>query len=229
VTAAGRAVGHRIVPRSLEHPPYVPIDGDWEAYLNARDRHRRSENRRRRRRLAEQGELRMTLHDGRDGLDGLLADGFRVEASGWKGEAGTAILSNADTRQFYTDVARWAAERGWLRLAFLRLGDTSLAFQFLVVADGVASQLKGGYDPAFRKYAPGMLLAESVLEWAFAEGLKSYEFHGEDEAFKLEWSPDSRERLGFELFPRTLAGTAGWAVFAHGRPLARRLRDLRRS
>jgi CelD/BcsL family acetyltransferase involved in cellulose biosynthesis len=229
VRSAAQAAGHRVLARSLEHPPYVPIDGDWERYLKGRDRRRLSENRRRRRRLSESGQLAMTLEDGSERLDALLDEGFRVEASGWKGEQGTAILSRADTRQFYTEVARWAADRGWLRLAFLRVDDAALAFQFLVVADGIASQLKGGYDPAYRKFAPGMLLAECVLEWAFAEGLKSYEFHGEDEAFKLEWSPESRERVAVELFPRSLAGTVGWAGFTWGRPLAKRLRDLRAS
>jgi CelD/BcsL family acetyltransferase involved in cellulose biosynthesis len=227
--SAGLAAGHRVLTRSLEHPPYVPIDGDWDRYVKGRNRRRMSENRRRRRRLGESGRLSVTLEDGRERIDSLLEEGFRVEASGWKGEQGTAIVSRADTRQFYTDVAHWAAARGWLRLAFLRVDDTAVAFQFLVVADGVASQLKGGYDPAYRKFAPGMLLAESVLEWAFAEGLESYEFHGEDEAFKLEWSPESRERVAVELFPRTPAGTAGWVGFAWGRPLAKRLRDLRAS
>jgi CelD/BcsL family acetyltransferase involved in cellulose biosynthesis len=225
--AAARAAGRRIITRSLERSPYVPIDGDWEGYLRGRDRHRLSENRRRRRRLEERGTLSFAVEDGGERLDALLDEGLRVEASGWKGAEGTAIASRQETRQFYVEVARWAAGQGWLRLAFLRLDERAIAFQFLIVAGRVASQLKGGYDVDDRKYAPGMLLAQSVLEWVFAEGLESYEFHGVDEAFKLEWAPESRERLAVELFPRSVAGTAGWAAFAHGRPFVKRLRGLR--
>src|SRR5207247_10269646 len=72
--------------------------------------------------------FRSTLEvvDGSERLDELLEEGFRVEASGWKSRAGTAIASRPDTRRFYTDVARWASDRGWLRLAFLRLGGRAL-------------------------------------------------------------------------------------------------------
>jgi CelD/BcsL family acetyltransferase involved in cellulose biosynthesis len=225
--AAAGPARRRAIVRTLEYPPYVPIDGTWEEYLARRDRHRLSENRRRRRRLAEQGRLELAIEDGRKDLDALLEEGFRVEASGWKAAEGTAIASRPETRQFYTEIARWAAGRGWLRLAFLRLDEHAIAFQFLIVADGVASQLKGGYDPEHRKHAPGMLLAESVLEWAFSEGLRRYEFHGVDEHFKQEWAPATHELRAVELFPRTPAGTLAWAAFAYGRPAAKRLRELR--
>ena len=225
--AVAETTRHRVIVRSLEHPPYVPIDGGWEEYLGGRDRHRLSENRRRRRRLQEHGRLALAIEDGRASLDALLEEGFRVEASGWKAAAGTAIAARPETRQFYTEIARWAVSRGWLRLAFLRLDERAIAFQYLIVADGIASQLKGGYDPEHRKYAPGMLLAESVLEWAFSEGLRRYEFHGVDERFKLEWAPASHELRAVELFPRTAPGALVWAAFAYGRPAAKRLRELR--
>jgi glucose/arabinose dehydrogenase len=42
----------------------------------------------------------------------LLAEGFRVEASGWKGAAGSAIIAHRNTHQFYREVASWGAEQG---------------------------------------------------------------------------------------------------------------------
>jgi CelD/BcsL family acetyltransferase involved in cellulose biosynthesis len=221
------AAGVRVLAREIERSPYVPIDGDWERYRQGRDHKRMTESRRRRRRLAEQGRLWLDVQDGTERLDALLDEAFRVEASGWKSEQGTAIASRADTREFYTRVARWAAARGWLRLAFLRLDERPLAVQLLIQADGVASQLKGGFDEGYRKFSPGMLLAEDVLERAFAEGLRSYEFLGDEDEFKSEWARDVRVRMTVQAFPPTAAGTAGWAAWAFGRPVALRLRRLR--
>ena len=219
-------LGARVLARPLERSPYVTLSGCWEDYQETLDRRTRSEIRRRRRRLEEQGRLWLQVADGSEDLDALLEEGFRVEGSGWKGEQGTAIVSRPETRRFYTEVARWAAARGWLRLALLRLDDRALAFQYLIEADGVAYQLKGGYDPEFRKFAPGMLLAHAVLARGFEEGLASYEFLGTDEPFKLEFAHGARERIKLQAFPSSPTGLMAWTAHAHGRPLAKRSRAL---
>lgn len=216
------AARYRVLVRTLERSPYVRIDGDWDAYEAAREKHRIAEVRRRRRRLAEQGEVSFAIETGSDRLDEHLEAGFRIEGSGWKTESGTAIVSRPETRAFYTDVARWAAERGSLGLAFLRVGERPVAFFFLVIENGVIYHLKGGYDASFSKLAPGMLITYELLRHAFAHGMRRYEFLGDVEPFKLEWTTEVRDRLLFQAFNPSLVGTAEWAAFAHGRPLVKR-------
>ena len=88
------------------------------------------------------------------------------------------ISSNAATRRFYTDVARWAADRGWLRLAFLRVDGTPLAFDFALEADGVHYLLKTGFVEAARALAPGVVLRFWMVRRAFQLGLTRYELLG---------------------------------------------------
>jgi CelD/BcsL family acetyltransferase involved in cellulose biosynthesis len=225
-TAAARAVRMPTLMHTVERSPFVRIDGGWEHYQATLPRRRRSELRRRRRRLQERGALTLEIATGEARLTELLEEGFAVETSGWKARAGTAIVSRADTQLFYRRVAEWAAERGWLRLAFLRLDERPLAFHFTLEDGVVAYQLKGGYDPAFRELAPGTLLIHDMLEWAFATGLHSYEFLGADEDFKLDWTSGLRDRLAIQAFPHSPAGAAGWCAYAYGRPAAKRARDL---
>ena len=227
LTAADR-VGYRVLTRVLERSPYVPTDGDWSSYESSRPKHLLTELRRRRRRLEEQGKLSVVSEDGRERLEELLEDGFRVEASGWKAERGTAILSDPRVREFYTEVARWAAAKGWLRLTFLRLDDRPLAFQYIVEDGDRIYHLKGGYDPDYAKFAPGTLLIHEILARAFADGVRSYEFLGDEDAFKLEWTSQVRERLLLQAFASSPAGLVEWAAFAYGRPLAKRVLALRR-
>jgi CelD/BcsL family acetyltransferase involved in cellulose biosynthesis len=166
------------------------------------------------------------VRDGRECLDALLAEGFAVEPSGWKAETGTAIVSRPETASFYTDVARWAAARAELRLAFLRLDGQPLAFHFTIEDGRFAYQLKGGYEPRFKQYSPGSLLIARMLEWAFARNLRSYEFLGEDESFKADWTSDTRNRLAVQAFPHSVSGSVAFAALSYGRPLAKRARDL---
>jgi CelD/BcsL family acetyltransferase involved in cellulose biosynthesis len=223
---AARAHGLRILGRTIEYSPYVIIDGDYDAYEKTLAQRRRSELRRRRRRLAERGELTFEIADGKERLDGLLAEGFGVEGSGWKIEEGTAIVSRPETEAFYRYVAQWAAPRGSLRLAFLRLDGKPIAFHFTIEEGGSAYQLKGGYDPAFREFAPGQLLVQDMIRWAFARRLRTYEFLGADEAFKLDWTASLRERIALHAFPRSASGAVAWTAQSYGRPLAKRARDL---
>ena len=132
---------------------------------------RRADLRRRSRRLEEEvGEVECSAHTAAEGLRPLLAEGFAVEASGWKGERGTAISADPAVRGFYEDVAAWAADAGLLSLWFLRAGGRAVAFAFCIRDAEAHYVLKIGFDPAYSRYAPGMLLTRAMLRDAFDEG-----------------------------------------------------------
>lgn len=215
--------GYRVHARPLEQPPYVRIDSDWESYEQGLTANLRGDVRRRRRRLEEAGSLTLDIVDGSDRLDDLLQEGLRVEGSGWKDDARTAIASRPETLRFYTDIARWAAGRGWLRLAFLRLDGRAIAFHLDLVADDVLYQLKGGYDPASERFSPGKVLHHMMLEHAFRSGMRRYEFLGAADPHKRRWANGAREVLVLDAFAPSVAGRAAWLTHTRARPVAKRI------
>ena len=227
--AVARERGYRTRQQPLLQSPFVPIRGDWatfEAGLRAKFR---SELRRRGRRLAELGSVEFSLESGSQGLDARLDEGFRLEANAWKGAHGTAIASRPETERFYRDLAKWAAERDLLRLAFLRLDGRPLAFEFCLRQGGVHYNIKGGYDSEFRRFGPSRLLQHKLLERAFSDRLSSYEFLGNADPWKLDWTAQIRERTAFQAFGNTASGLTRLAVLANA-DRARRVRNrLRRS
>jgi CelD/BcsL family acetyltransferase involved in cellulose biosynthesis len=213
--SAASAIRRPAAAGYLEASPYVAVRGSWEDFQKGLDSKLLRDLRRRRRRLDEVGEVTIEVGDGREGLDGLLDEGFPLESSGWKAESGTSILSSPETQAFYREVAAWAAGRGILRLAFLRVDGRPLAFQLGVEDGGAYYFMKGGYDPEQRQFAPQKLLVQAVLERAFASGLESFEFLGEDEAWKLEWTDELRRLDLFHAF-RPPLGLAEWAAVRLG-------------
>jgi CelD/BcsL family acetyltransferase involved in cellulose biosynthesis len=226
--AAAQTHGRRMLVRTLERPPYLDIDGDWENYEAQRSGKLRRDLDRRLRLLEQEGSVSVDVSDGSERLDERLAEGFSVEGSGWKSEQGTAIESRPETRSFYTEVARSGARAGWLRLAFLRLDDRPVAFQFGLESGGCYYFLKGGFDAAYLRFAPGKLLLRTMLERSFASGLTRFDFGGGDEVFKREWTDASRELIRLDALASSPAGLAEWAAFAYARPLVRRLLAVRR-
>jgi CelD/BcsL family acetyltransferase involved in cellulose biosynthesis len=213
----------RTIERVMSEQPYVDTTGSFDTYLAGLSRKHRKEAGRLRRKLAAEGDLAFDFADGSDGLDALLDEGFAIEGSGWKTEAGTAINSFPEARRFYTAVARWAAARGWLRLAFLRLDGRALAFDYCIETGGSFYALKGGYDTQYRRLGPGVVLTHESLARAFADpDIHSYEFLGMADPYKLEWTSATRPRLRVQAFSRSPLGILQYAGWQHGRPLAKR-------
>jgi CelD/BcsL family acetyltransferase involved in cellulose biosynthesis len=220
LSAAG---GRGLIERTVQCEPYVDVAGSFDAYAASLARKQRKEIGRLRRRLEAEGEVSVQFEDGTERLDELLAEGLAIEGSGWKSELGTAILSSAETRRFYTDVARWAAARGWLRLAFLRLDGRPLAFDLCIEAEGAAYVLKGGFDQEYRRFGPGVLLTYESLARAFESDLATYEFLGGTAAYKLAWTDRTRDRARLQVFSRSPLGVAQLVAWRHMRPLVKRV------
>jgi CelD/BcsL family acetyltransferase involved in cellulose biosynthesis len=228
LAAAAARPGWRSRTYELERSPYIDLGADtWEEREARLTPKRRSNLRRLARRLQERGELRLDVHDGTTDLDRLLAEGFEVEAAGWKGESATAIRSEPATLRFYTQLARWAGGRGSLALAFLRLDGEPLAFDFAIEEGGVHSLLKTAYSERHRDSAPGVLLRQRMLARSYELGHRSYEFLGDPLDWKLEWTDTVRERMALDAFVPGPGGRAAWLTWAYARPAFNRLRSAR--
>jgi CelD/BcsL family acetyltransferase involved in cellulose biosynthesis len=223
-SATAAEAGFGLIVRTIARSPYVAVEGSFDEYMAGLNRKFRKDIGRRWRRLEDQGRVEVVYEDGSERLEELLTDGFRLEGSGWKAEIGTAIASDPVRERFYREVARWAAGRGWLRLAFLRLDDRAIAFDFCIETGGVSYVLKGGFDVEARNLGPGVLLTHHELERAFELGLTSYELLGQQDDYKRSWTSTVRERERLQAFPPSMLGTAEYMAWRYGRPLARRAR-----
>ena len=224
LTAEASGAGYGTIVRTIAKSPYIAVEGSFDDFMARRDRKFRKEIGRLWRRLEGQGG-HATFEDGSENLDELLTEGFRLEGSGWKAEQGSAIASSPGRERFYRRVAAWAAERGWLRLAFLRVEDKPVAFDFGIETGGRFYIPKGGFDVEYRKLGPGQLLTYAGIKRAFETGLDSYELLGQQDDYKRQWTPAVRERLRLQAFPRRPAGAATYAAWRYGRPLVRRIRS----
>jgi CelD/BcsL family acetyltransferase involved in cellulose biosynthesis len=210
--------GHSHI-RLLERSPYVDL-----AQWRGAPRQIAAELRRDERRLKEQGALTLEVMDGRDGL-GPLEEGLRLEASGWKGQQGTAVLNSPATASFYRRIADWAAGEGLLRLVSLRLEGRAIAFDMAVEHAGRHYLLKTGYDEAYRSVAPGKVLRLSIIEHCAARGLTRYEFLGDAQPWKADWTDLLRDRFQVLGFAAGAAGAVPRVLHSVVLPTARKGRQ----
>jgi CelD/BcsL family acetyltransferase involved in cellulose biosynthesis len=194
--------------------PYLNIDGGWSDYLEDRvSSKQRRELRRLERRLGDAGTVEFEVGPGKKSLDDALEEGFAIEARGWKGRAGTAVLSRRSTASFYWRVARWAADEGILRLAFLRVDGRAVAFCFTLVQNEVQYGLKICHDETLASASPGVVHLHRLLEHACNDPLVTrFELLGEADAYKVKFAHGCTEQLRVQVFGPGWTGTLSRAA-----------------
>jgi hypothetical protein len=192
-------------PAGKKPPKAAPAPGAYEAVEAALDAKFRQNLRRRRRRLAEKGKLEYQLIDNKNAaaLDVALADFFDIEASGWKGEGGTAIALKPELVGFYTQLARDAAKRGALALGLLKLDDKVIAGHFSMVHAGRHFLIKIGYDEAQHEFSPGQQMVSDAIRDSCDRGLGEFDFLGPCMDWKLDWESKLRTHAWLTIFRPT--------------------------
>jgi len=174
--------------RRAADSPFLPTTFPWDEYLQSLSPKRRWFLRNRLKRLSKLGRVTLeTVSAGAELLD-ALEDGFRLEAAAWKGKIGTAILSRPEIRLFYGTLAQRAADRGWLRLQFLKVNDRRVAFAYCLAYAQRMYLLKPGFDPEYAAFSPGNLLCYLALQEVHASGFEAYDFLGYGDYWKRQWA-----------------------------------------
>jgi CelD/BcsL family acetyltransferase involved in cellulose biosynthesis len=203
--------------------PYLPTDGTWEAYRASLSRNMRANLRKKHRRLTEEGDVTYRCVSARAEVAEALRAGFALEGSGWKDRAGSTIQSDPTLKSFYSQWADLAAARGWLRLSFLDVKGTPVAFDFSTLYAGRYYDLKMGYDPAWERFSVGQLLKEEILKRCFESETREYDFLGESMRAKDDWMPLKRTHFWHFVYPGSMRGRALHFLKFRAAPALKRL------
>jgi CelD/BcsL family acetyltransferase involved in cellulose biosynthesis len=185
--------------------PYIPVPKNQELLKQMPPNPKlRSQLRQSRHRLSRRGELRLlrvAIAD-RNVLDRF----YSLEASGWKGQQRSAILSDPRTRQFYDEIAESAARFGYFSLYMLESKGDLLAGHFAFTNRGCCYSPKVAYNENFSQFAPGHLIVSEILEDCSARGIQVFDITGPNDAWKMKWTNHTRPFDRYFVFRRTLLG-----------------------
>jgi CelD/BcsL family acetyltransferase involved in cellulose biosynthesis len=213
LVAAAAAAGFPVGEWRSMTSPYLPLPSTTAALDKQQGSKFRGNLRRRAKKLeADVGPIALERVDGSGlsavELDALLAEGFALEAAGWKGDAGTAIACNPPLRARYAALAHAFAARGQLACYFLRTGARRVAFHFALADADTYYLLKPGFDPTLSSYGLGHLLVDAVARDLIARGLGELDFLGDDMPWKRDWTDTVRPQRFRYLFAPTVRGRA---------------------
>ena len=133
---------------------------NWQEHLG---RHHLREQRRMRRRLAEQLEGEVVVRD-RAGDEEAVERFLDIEVRGWKGSAGTAFASSAPEAEFFRRMCAAFHADGRLQLLDLGVGDRSVALKCNLRSGFGSFAFKIAFDEEFARWSPGLQLEHENTE-----------------------------------------------------------------
>lgn len=202
-----RRAGSMVLATESFARPLLRKDANAEQYLRSvLSRESRKALRRKEKRLQEHGEvLRVALRPGEPAkpwIEQFLA----LEASGWKGRAGSALACTGSGIVFATRMLEEAHRRGRLQIHGIDCGDRPVARCINLLAGKSAYAYRTAYDEAYGECSPGVLAELDSIR----------EFHALADAELMDSITDPHNALMNRLWKdrRTMrsliAGTSTW-------------------
>jgi hypothetical protein len=120
------------------------------------------ELRRQRNRLGDNGEVIFTIAATPSDVVRDAETFLALEASGWKGKRGTALIQDDGDATFIREATAALAARGQCEIVTLHAGETPVASGVIVKHQNRAFYFKLGVDERFAKLSPGVQLTLDV-------------------------------------------------------------------
>jgi CelD/BcsL family acetyltransferase involved in cellulose biosynthesis len=168
-----------------EAAPYIPLPGDWEAYLETLDRKQRHEVRRKLRRAEAEAEVRWSRLEDPAGLEEAVNNFIRLHrASHPEKDA----FMTPPMEAFFRDMAGATMAAGWLNLYTLWLDDRPAATMWCFDYGNDLLVYNSGFDPAWRpELGSGIVLLGNCIQDAIARGKARFDFLRGGEVYKYRF------------------------------------------
>ena len=212
--AAGLKVARELGWRSIVQPtfltPWRPLS-PTEPWDHGLKRKFKSNLRNRERRLAALGDVSFQVVTAAGGaLRAALDVFYELEASGWKGERGTAVARQRQVKRFYDGLVDHACDD--VRIPILAVSGRPVAAQVLRTCGRTMFMLKTAYDQEHAEYAPGQLITARVIRYGLEQGLEALDFLADNASWKADWAPRYRPHYRLLLFAPSLFGRSTYWI-----------------
>ena len=205
--------------------PMIATKLDAKQYMEkALSASSRKKLRQHRRRLAEMGVLESTTITEPEAVGRAVEDFLKLEAAGWKGREGTALLCNPPDATFTREMMAALAPHGDAWVHALTLDGAPMSMQIVLRAGSTAFTWKTAYDEQLRDFSPGMLLLEDYTAAFLADpGIVAVDSCAYDEtSFMAVW--DGREAMTDLWLDTRRGGSTAFALLSRLQVLYLRLR-----
>lgn len=173
-------------------------------------------------RLRRQGEVKFHLYRTAPEMSAALEVFFRQHVDRWARTPTPSLFGDPRQREFYRELVRGLAPSGWVLFSAVLLNGVPISFHFGFDYGGRIYWIKPAFDPAYARFAPGLLQIKYLLEYAMLRNAAEMDFTVGEESYKYRFANHVRMNYVARVHPR-------WMFYGFDRLLARARAAARRA
>ncbi|MCK4795616.1 MAG: GNAT family N-acetyltransferase [Desulfobacteraceae bacterium] len=199
----------------IEHTfesPSFDISGGMDSYLATRSRNFRKRIKQSLNRANRLGRVEYDIVKNMENSNDIVKRLKSLDHKTWQHQNGTGLFSTTENSKFYSSLIHDYSERKTMIVCFLKIGGVDAAYEVATFSGPTAFFLKYGYDPAFNKCRPGLLIQTYLSSYSSSLGLKEVDLLGETTTEKARWATHSRKHSNFWLINRKTLNGIGLVI-----------------
>lgn len=188
----------------------ISLKGSFDEYWDNRGKNLKQNMKKQRNKLEKAGvTLRLQVTTTPEEVAEAVADFGKLESSGWKSSAGTAVHADNAQGRFYTSMLEAFCARDAGRIVRYFYNDQLAAMDVCIGGSGTIVVLKTAYNESIKDgTSPAFLMRQEELKQLFDEGTtQTLEFYGRVMDWHRQWTDEIRtiyhmNCYRFALLPR---------------------------
>jgi CelD/BcsL family acetyltransferase involved in cellulose biosynthesis len=152
--------------------PYILLPDSWEKFLADLSKNTRYNVKRRIKNLERDFTVRFYLWEDQATVPAAMDKLALLHTSRWAARGTSRSWVSPEYDSFHQSVARDFADQGWLHLSCLELNGEIAGMYYDYLYNNRIFYYQAGFDPAFKRYSPGLVLRAYVIRKAIEDGVR---------------------------------------------------------
>jgi CelD/BcsL family acetyltransferase involved in cellulose biosynthesis len=195
---------HRVMQTVVS--PYIKIDMDWQHYVKNLSRKFRNKINHMNNVFKKEGEPEIVEYTKENEINTAMAELLAISGNSWKCAEHTEICNSEEKVMFYTEFARLAASRAWLKIRILKFQNVPITFLYATVYNNTLYIDKISFDEKYKHLSPGLFLLISSIQQAFMNKYCCCELLGENEQFKSKLTSLAVPHVKYWIYSNSVYG-----------------------
>ena len=205
--------------------PYIPIQGEWEAFLQTRSARFRKTHRNIINRISKLNKVEIQCFS-QDTSGTVFKEILAVSEKSWKQKGGIAISSRKETKKFFEALTDLAGQKGWLLVWLLKVDGVPIAMEYDLSYKGKVYALRADFDESYKEYSPGVYLEYHIIKTLFEERYHEYHTGPGLNTYKLHWTDQLKENMALQICNNNYKGWMIWTLEGRLLPFLKQIRDI---
>lgn len=192
-----RNEGFRVETISTTSTPIINLTRGSLSYLPAEARVYRDRLETRLRNVRHFGDIQLRSYTSMEEPLHLL---MALEKNSRRGGRAPALRAPPEHAAIYTEIGRWAARCGALRVFSLEINGEPLSMLYGITVQDTYYALRVAHDTRLAMYSPGQLVVMAALQELQRQGTRECELVGPVRPWKMVWTSATRKHRSHYIF-----------------------------